>query len=105
MFTIRESPYNLRNFPTLYSSNKRTENFGIKTITYNAFRYGSCYSLQYSNKKLKNVTEKHVLVGYAKPTFKKKDSFEYNDLKMDDRPDSVVVSHDLLLLCWHFACY
>ena len=39
------------------------------------------------------------------PHSKKRDSFEYNCPKMHDRPDSIVVSHDLLSLCWHFAWY
>ena len=37
LFTIRENPYNLTNFQTLYSSNERTVvKFGMETITYRA---------------------------------------------------------------------
>ena len=34
LFTIHENPYNLKNFQTLYSSNKRTVKFRIETIIY-----------------------------------------------------------------------
>ena len=43
IFTLRENPYNLRNFLSLYSLNIRTVKFRFETITYNAFRYGTFY--------------------------------------------------------------
>ena len=48
---------------------------------------------------IKNGKVKRAHVEYAKPIFSKWDLNEQNDLRMYDRPHTIVVSYDLLSVC------
>ena len=48
--------------------------------------------------KLRNRNVKRVHVRYAKPIFK-------SGIYIDDRPNGIVVSYDLLSMSWPFVCY
>lgn len=65
VFTKRANPYNLRNFQTLYSLNKRAAKSGIETVTYRGRHIWNV------NKKFRTGKTKHIHVRYVKSIFNK----------------------------------
>ena len=105
-FTISENPYNLSNFHVPHSSNKRTVKFGIETIAYREPR-------------MWNLLPDYLKTASSFKTFKheiKKSKCEtcscaicktniQSGIYIDDRPNGIVVSYDLLSMSWSFLCY
>ena len=95
--SLTKITYNIRNFHSLYLSNKRTVKFRIEIITYKHLQIWHLLKqhllLKYSNQELRNGKQKRVYVRYAKPVFHMQDLFEYNYLRMHDRPNNAVVSY------------